>query len=76
MRTIRKGVVVTKWFSFTNHPNADFVDFATQRNGGRGHEKDLLGPTHSLTTGKCQERMNYLLKYGIILTEVLFLILA
>jgi hypothetical protein len=39
--TFRKGVVVTTCFSFTNH-RADFVDFATQRNGGCSREKDLL----------------------------------
>jgi hypothetical protein len=33
--------VVGKWFSFTQCACANFVDFAMQRNGGRGHEKDL-----------------------------------
>jgi hypothetical protein len=41
MRTISKGRCRYDWFSFTNHQCAcaDFVDFATQRNGGRGREK-------------------------------------
>jgi hypothetical protein len=32
-----------KWSSFTNHPNAhaEFEDFAKQRSGSGGREKDL-----------------------------------
>jgi hypothetical protein len=40
-RPLRNDIALSKLSAFTNHPNADFEDFARQHNGDGGREKDL-----------------------------------